>query len=175
MLSTRAQQQHIFDKMTSHKQRVIIVLAPSYDAVLRTLQGTERHTLSLPVSKQSSFNFCTTDVTLCLDHTLNHSRIPPKGSHVIVAKLVARTTEPLRLLVKSSDSLRYERKLHRMEDLPKAHRTLHPRGILTSLEVLSLSPNYPITDTNVDLQQQKLQGDAFKKEMTSKCHRHPIR
>jgi hypothetical protein len=54
------------------------------------------------------------------------------------------------------------------------HRTLHPRGILASLDVLSLSPNCPITYVDADLQQQKLQGDAFKKEMTSKCHRHPI-
>jgi hypothetical protein len=40
---------------------------------------------------------------------------------------------------------------------------LQPRGVPTSLEVLSLSPNYPITGTGVDLQRQKLQGDAFKK------------
>jgi hypothetical protein len=31
-----------------------------------------------------------------------------------------------------------------------------------------------MTDADVDLQQQKLQGDAFKKEMTSKYHRRPI-
>jgi hypothetical protein len=58
--------------------------------------------------------------------------------------------------------------------LHKAHRSLHPRGILTSLEVLSLFPNCSVTDADTDLQQQKLQGDAFKKEMTSKYHRHLI-
>jgi hypothetical protein len=42
MLPTRArQQQHIAHKMTSQNQRVIIVLAPSYDAILRTLQATD--------------------------------------------------------------------------------------------------------------------------------------
>jgi hypothetical protein len=101
--------------------------------------------------------------------------IPPKGSQVIVAKLIARTIEQPRLLVRSSDGIRYKRKLHGIEDLPKAHRSLHPSGILTSLEVLSLSPNCLITDDDANLQQQKLQGDAFKKEMISKCHRHPIR
>jgi hypothetical protein len=155
------------------------VLAPSYDAVLRTLQAKHTVTGYLQAKKDlhvaSNFNFCTTGVTLCLNHTSNHNMIPLKGSHVIVANLVTRTIEQLRLLVRSSDRLRYERKLHGIEDLHKAHRSLHPRGILTSLEVLSLFPNCSVTDVDTDLQQQKLQGDAFKKEMTSKCHRHLIR
>jgi hypothetical protein len=114
-------------------------------------------------------------VTLRLDQTLNHNRIKSKSSHVIVTKLIARTIEQLRHLVRSSNGLRYERKLHRREDLSKAHRSLQPRAVPTPLEVLSLSPKYSITDADVDLLQQKLQGDTFKKEMTSKCHRHPIR
>jgi hypothetical protein len=35
----------------------------------------------------SSFNICTMGVTLCLDHTSNYNTIPPKSSHVIIAKL----------------------------------------------------------------------------------------
>jgi hypothetical protein len=58
--------------------------------------------------------------------------------------------------------------------LPKAHRSLQPRGVSTPLEALSLSPNYLITDAYVDQQQQKLQGDTLKKNMSSKCHRRPI-
>jgi hypothetical protein len=43
----------------------------------------------------SSFNLCTMSITLCLDQTTNPSNIPPKSSHVIVTKLIARTIEQL--------------------------------------------------------------------------------
>jgi hypothetical protein len=43
----------------------------------------------------SSFNLCTTSITLCLDQTSNHSNISPKSSHVIVTKLITRTIEQL--------------------------------------------------------------------------------
>jgi hypothetical protein len=36
----------------------------------------------------SSFNLCTTSITLCLDQTSNPSNISPKSSHVIVTKLI---------------------------------------------------------------------------------------
>jgi hypothetical protein len=42
-----------------------------------------------------SFNFFTTSITLYLEHTSNHNRIPLKRSYVIVAKLIAHTTEQL--------------------------------------------------------------------------------
>jgi hypothetical protein len=84
-----------------------------------------------------------------------------------VGCILARTTEQLRLLVRSLNDLRYERQLHGIEDLPKVHRSLQSRGVSTSLEVLLLTPKYLITEIDVDLQQQKLQGDTFKKEMTS--------
>jgi hypothetical protein len=72
-LSTRAQQHifHIAYKMTSQKSRPIH-LCPNI------------------------FNpFCTMGLTLRLDHTSNHSKIPPKSSHFIVAKLIAHMTEQL--------------------------------------------------------------------------------
>jgi hypothetical protein len=50
----------------------------------------------------NSFNFYTTSITLCLDHTSNHSKIPPKRSHIIIAKLITHRTEQLGLLVRSS-------------------------------------------------------------------------
>jgi hypothetical protein len=43
----------------------------------------------------SNFNSCTIGVTLHLDDTSNHTRIPLKSSQVIVAKLITRTNEQL--------------------------------------------------------------------------------
>jgi hypothetical protein len=101
----------------------------------------------------SSFNFCTTSITICLDHISNHSRIPLKSLDVIVIKLIARTTEQLRLLVRSSNDPRYKRKLHGIKDLPKAYRSLQPSGVLISPEMLSLTQSCLIDDVDVDLQQ----------------------
>jgi hypothetical protein len=107
----------------------------------------------------SNLNFCTTSITLCLDHTSNRSNIPPKSSYVIIVKLIAHTTEQLRLLVRSSDGPRCKRKLHEIKDLPKVHMSVRSRGVLISPEVLSVTPSCPI-DTDVDLEQKILQGDS---------------
>jgi hypothetical protein len=61
-LPTRAQQ-HIAYKLTSQNQHTIVVLAPSYDAVLWTLQAIKRHTSPLAVSKQTKTPMPTTTST----------------------------------------------------------------------------------------------------------------
>jgi hypothetical protein len=56
-------------------------------ATTRCLQADE------DLQVDSSFNFYTMSIILCLDHTSNYSMIPPKSSHVNVAKLITRATE----------------------------------------------------------------------------------
>jgi hypothetical protein len=99
----------------------------------------------------NTFNFCTTGITLCLDHTSNHISIPLKSLHVIVAQLIACMTKQLRLLVRPSDSLCCKWKLHGIKDLPKTHRSVWSRRVSISPEVLSLTPSC-LTNADVDLQ-----------------------
>jgi hypothetical protein len=92
---------------------------PSYDDVPRTLQDVKQNMLPSAVTKQTKTFRPTTATTSTPEASSSisikprdTSSIPPKSSHVIVAKLITHTIQQLRLLVRLSNSIRYGNKLH---------------------------------------------------------------